>query len=120
MADRVQLQQVFMNLMLNGIDAMKDVADASELTIKSQQVKDGQLLISVSDTGVGLPPNRQTRFSGRSSLQRLTARAWDCPSAGPSLSRMEAVCGHSRLRAGGNFSFHPACRGSRPMYDKRE
>jgi C4-dicarboxylate-specific signal transduction histidine kinase len=55
MADRIQLQQVFMNLMLNGIDAMKDVSTTRELTIKSQQVKHGQLLISVSDTGIGLP-----------------------------------------------------------------
>jgi signal transduction histidine kinase len=55
MADRVQLQQVFMNLMLNGIDAMKDTNDGGELTIKSE-ISDSQLLISVSDTGVGLPP----------------------------------------------------------------
>jgi PAS domain S-box-containing protein len=56
MADRVQLQQVFMNLMLNGIDAMKDTA--GELTIKSEQGQDGQLLISVSDAGVGLRPEQ--------------------------------------------------------------
>src|SRR6202521_2022746 len=55
MADRIQLQQVFMNLMLNGIDAMKDLCTARELTIRSQRVKDGQLMISVSDTGIGLP-----------------------------------------------------------------
>src|SRR5712692_10073940 len=55
MADRIQLQQVFMNLMLNGIDAMKDLGAACELTIQSQQVKDGQVMISVSDTGIGLP-----------------------------------------------------------------
>jgi PAS domain S-box-containing protein len=58
MADRIQLQQVFMNLMLNGIDSMKDVSTARELTIRSQRVKDGQLLISVSDTGIGLPPQQ--------------------------------------------------------------
>jgi signal transduction histidine kinase len=54
MADRVQLQQVFMNLMLNGIDAMKEGTNGSELTIKSE-TDNGQLLISVSDTGVGIP-----------------------------------------------------------------
>jgi signal transduction histidine kinase len=54
-ADRVQLQQVFMNLMLNGIDAMKETSGGSELAIKSE-TSDDQLLISVSDTGVGLPP----------------------------------------------------------------
>jgi len=57
MGDRVQLQQVFMNLMLNGIDAMKETSGGSELTIKSE-VGDGQLLISVSDAGVGLPPEQ--------------------------------------------------------------
>ncbi len=57
MADRVQLQQVFMNLMLNGIDAMKEMTGGGELTIKSE-AGDAQLLISVSDTGVGLPPKQ--------------------------------------------------------------
>jgi PAS domain S-box-containing protein len=56
MADRVQLQQVFMNLMLNGIDAMKET-NGGDLTVKSE-VADGQLLITVSDTGVGLPVNQ--------------------------------------------------------------
>jgi PAS domain S-box-containing protein len=57
MADRVQLQQVFMNLMLNGIDAIKETAGGGELIIKSEP-DDGQLLISVSDTGVGLSPEQ--------------------------------------------------------------
>jgi signal transduction histidine kinase len=57
MADRVQLQQVFMNLMLNGIDAMKEASRGSELPIKSE-ADDGQVLISISDTGVGLSPEQ--------------------------------------------------------------
>jgi signal transduction histidine kinase/ligand-binding sensor domain-containing protein len=52
-ADRVQLQQVLMNLMLNGIEAMGDTT--GELSIKSRLGEGGQVLISVSDTGVGLP-----------------------------------------------------------------
>jgi signal transduction histidine kinase len=55
-ADRVQLQQVFMNLMLNAIDAMNEMSNGGKLTIKSQQNPDEQLQISVSDTGVGLHP----------------------------------------------------------------
>jgi PAS domain S-box-containing protein len=55
-ADRVQLQQVLMNLMLNGIEAMKETG--GELAIASQLDHDGQLLISVSDTGVGLPTEK--------------------------------------------------------------
>jgi signal transduction histidine kinase len=58
MGDRVQLQQVMMNLMINAIDAMKDVEGTRELTIKSQPSDNEQLTVSVSDTGVGLPPQQ--------------------------------------------------------------
>jgi len=52
-ADRVQLQQVLMNLILNGIEAMNDAK--GELTITSKRTADAQLLVSVSDSGIGLP-----------------------------------------------------------------
>src|SRR5260221_13641885 len=55
MGDRVQLQQVLMNLMINGVDAMKDADGTRELSIKSERGEDEQVLVSVSDTGVGLP-----------------------------------------------------------------
>jgi signal transduction histidine kinase len=58
MADRVQLQQVLMNLMLNSIEAMRGMNTPGKLTIKSQQDDSGQLLISVMDTGVGVPPEK--------------------------------------------------------------
>ena len=58
MGDRVQLDQVMMNLIVNGIDAMKDVDGARELAIKSQKAEDDRILVSVSDTGVGLPPQQ--------------------------------------------------------------
>jgi C4-dicarboxylate-specific signal transduction histidine kinase len=61
MADRVQLQQVLMNLMLNGIEAMKDLGTVGELTVSSQRGDDGHLLISVTDTGVGLRPEESER-----------------------------------------------------------
>jgi PAS domain S-box-containing protein len=63
MGDRIQLQQVFMNLMLNGIEAMKDAGVASELTIKLHGLENGQVLISFSDTGVGLPPQQDQIFN---------------------------------------------------------
>jgi nitrogen-specific signal transduction histidine kinase/CheY-like chemotaxis protein len=55
MGDRVQLQQVMMNLIVNGIEAMKDVHGTRELIIKSERAENEQLLVSVSDTGIGLP-----------------------------------------------------------------
>ena len=59
-ADRVQLQQVFMNLMLNGIEAMRD--SGGELTVKSQLGQNGQLMLSISDTGVGLPAEKEDQI----------------------------------------------------------
>ena len=59
-ADRVQLQQVFMNLMMNGIEAMKD--GGGVVTVKSQLGEDGQIEISVSDTGGGLPLGKADRI----------------------------------------------------------
>jgi len=58
MGDRVQLQQVLMNLIVNSIDAMKDVDGARELAVKSQRTKKEEVLVSVCDTGVGLPPQQ--------------------------------------------------------------
>ena len=60
LADRVQLQQVFMNLMLNAIEAMKDAG--GEMTIRSGLNQEGQLLTSISDTGVGLPLENTERI----------------------------------------------------------
>ena len=54
--DRVQLQQVAMNLIINSIEAMKDVDGIREMVIKSQRAENDQILVSISDTGVGIPP----------------------------------------------------------------
>ena len=53
MGDRVQLQQALMNLMLNGIEAIGDTN--GQLTVNSQLAEDDQLMVSVIDTGAGLP-----------------------------------------------------------------
>jgi len=53
--DRVQLQQVLMNLMINSIDAMKNVEGTRQLTLNSELGDDSQVLVSVNDTGSGLP-----------------------------------------------------------------
>jgi len=62
-ADRVQLQQVLMNLMFNGIEAMNDVNEIKgELTVSSKRTDDGQLLVSVRDSGIGLPGGEPDRI----------------------------------------------------------
>lgn len=57
--DRVQLEQVFLNLMLNAIEAMQDTRGV--LTVKSHQ-EDDRVLISVSDTGISLPREKTDRI----------------------------------------------------------
>ncbi len=62
MADRVQLQQVLMNLMINGIEAMKDVDGTRELAIRSQLKENKEVVVSVTDSGVGLPPQQKEQI----------------------------------------------------------
>src|ERR1700719_1254415 len=58
MGDRVQLQQVMMNLMLNGIEAMKDEDGKRELIIKSERTENEEIMVSVTDSGVGVTPQQ--------------------------------------------------------------
>src|ERR1700722_2364021 len=61
--DRVQLQQVIVNLILNGIEAMSDVADRPrQLVIRSQIQNSGEVLVAVRDSGVGIAPKDQKRI----------------------------------------------------------
>jgi PAS domain S-box-containing protein len=62
MGDRVQLQQVVMNLMLNAMEATNNTG--GELVVKSELSDQGQVLISVSDTGVGLPEGKEDDIFG--------------------------------------------------------
>jgi PAS domain S-box-containing protein len=61
-ADRIELQQVILNLVLNAIDAMRAVPDAPRvLTVSAEQYGVDAVLVAVSDTGVGLDPRQRDR-----------------------------------------------------------
>jgi PAS domain S-box-containing protein len=60
--DRVQLQQVMMNLIVNAMEAMKDVDGTRDVILKSQRTEEGQILVSVSDTGIGFPQEMAERL----------------------------------------------------------
>jgi PAS domain S-box-containing protein len=100
MADRVGLQQVLMNLMLNGVEAMKDMTAPGTLTIVSRRSEDGQLTVSILDTGVGVSSEQAEQIFNafvtskpqgtgmglaisRSIIESHGGRLWATPNAGP-------------------------------------
>lgn len=95
--DGVQLQQVLMNLMLNGIDAVKDAKGEREVRIKSDQ-QNHELLISVTDTGIGLPAEASKIFDAF-----FTTKA-DGTGMGLSISRSIIESHGGRLWAANNSS----------------
>jgi C4-dicarboxylate-specific signal transduction histidine kinase len=59
LADRVQLQQVMINLVMNGIEAMASVNDRPrELAIRSRRHDPDEVVVTVQDAGVGIDPNK--------------------------------------------------------------
>jgi signal transduction histidine kinase len=95
----VQLQQVIMNLVLNGIEAMKDVDDERELLIKSERWENEQVLVSVHDTGSGLPPQQADRIFDAFFTTKLHGTGM-----GLSISRSIVESHGGRLWADGNSS----------------
>ncbi|HEY1526004.1 MAG TPA: ATP-binding protein [Candidatus Angelobacter sp.] len=95
--DRVQLQQVVMNLIMNSIDAMREAGGTRELAIKSQPAENGQLMVSVSDTGVGLPLQQAEQIFNAFFTTKLHGTGM-----GLSISRSIVESHDGRLWAGGN------------------
>jgi signal transduction histidine kinase len=104
-ADRVQLQQVLLNLVINAMDAMSSVADrARQLVIATQRIDyQDRVQVTVEDSGIGLDPQTMARIfepfyttkSGgmgmglsisRSIVQNHGGRLWATPNAGPGTS----------------------------------
>jgi C4-dicarboxylate-specific signal transduction histidine kinase len=62
-ADRVQLQQVVLNLVRNAIEAMADVVGRSRILTASSRAEDGHVFVRIADTGAGIDPaNRERLF----------------------------------------------------------
>jgi PAS domain S-box-containing protein len=99
MGDRVQLQQVVMNLVVNSIDAMKDVEGTRELAITSQRADSEHVLVSVSDTGVGLPPQQTDQIFRAFFTTKVHGTGM-----GLSISRSIVESHGGRLWAAGNAS----------------
>jgi signal transduction histidine kinase len=104
LGDRVQLQQVVLNLVMNGIEAMSSVVErARELVITTRNIDPDQIQVTVEDSGIGLDPNTMARIfepfyttkSGgmgmglsicRSILESHGGRLWATPNSGPGAS----------------------------------
>ena len=104
LGDRVQLQQVVLNLVMNGIEAMSSVEERPrELIVRAQNDDAGQVRVTVQDSGIGLDPQSLERifeasyttkqggmgmgFSiGRSIIENHGGKLWAVANDGPGTS----------------------------------
>jgi signal transduction histidine kinase len=103
-ADRVQLQQVLMNLIMNALEAMADVTDRTRiLTIHAERIAPDSLRVAIQDTGPGIDPQhmehifepfRTTKPHGlglglsisRSIIEAHRGRLWVSANSGPGVT----------------------------------
>jgi DNA topoisomerase VI subunit B len=114
----VQLQQVAMNLIVNSIEAMKDVDGIREMVIRSQRAENEQILVSIRDTGVGIPPQLAEQIFD-SLFYNESPRHWHGTSHLPVNCRSSwwSLVGGRLKRARSDTSFKPTRRDFQPQID---
>jgi PAS domain S-box-containing protein len=116
LGDRVQLQQVILNLIVNGMEAMAPVTDRPrELVVRSQLDAGGLVLVAIEDAGIGIDPENAkqlfnafftTKPSGmgmglsicRSIVESHGGRLWASRNAGPGATFQFALQSHQEVR----------------------
>jgi C4-dicarboxylate-specific signal transduction histidine kinase len=96
-ADRVQLQQVLVNLIINAMDSLKSIPSAREVVLKSWQPDNGHVAVAVSDNGGGLPPGHADRLFATFFTTKV-----DGTGMGLSISRSIIEAHDGQIRAASN------------------
>ncbi len=119
--DRIQLQQVILNLIMNGAEAMAAAAGVKELRVTSERSPDGFVTVAVRDSGVGISPEEMpqmfeafftTKPAGmgmglsisRSIVEAHGGRIWAAPNEGPGLTVQFGIPAEASTSVAGSHS----------------
>ena len=106
-ADRIQMQQVLVNLIRNGIDAMESTSEAPKsISIRSRLDGSRMALVEVQDQGRGVEDPEKSL--SHSSLQKKMVWEWVSRSVARLLRRTKVDCGPLKTTPGDNIQFHPS------------
>ena len=115
--DRVQLQQVVLNLILNSVEALSSVEEGvRELSIITEQGQTGDILVAVQRFGKGIDRENLERVFEPFYTTKASGVGWGWRSAGPSSSPMGVVCGRKSCDLGAPC-FNSHCRQARTIYE---